>query len=781
MRPLRLELEGFTAFREKTCLDLSQLDLFAVTGPTGAGKSSLIDAICYALYGRVPRVANEVSACISQGVDRMRVSLEFQAGEERYRVYRETRRKGAPSVRLERWDGADWRAEADRVRDASEVVERVVGLDYEAFTRSVLLPQGQFQEFLAGAPDKRRSVLGSLLRLEVYRRMQQRAYAIANEKGARIDGIERELESLAEATPENLKAMSARLTQTKAEVARLQGELAAASRAAAMAEALARARDDVSKRQAELGETRARLDEARRLVADGDDRLAAMQSELAETMRALEASDFDAGLLAALVAGERLAGELEATDGALAGACQALEAARRRSSAAEASAEKLAEKLAQAEAERLSAEEAYREVQRHNMAAVVQQGLQPGDRCPVCGGAVGEMPALEQRDFKAAQVLRESSERALQAAREESKNASVAVAKARAEAEAGESKLKDLESLRTRQAKALEETLPGREPSLASIRVELQSQRQAEADHAALLQREKDLAPRVDALKTLVEEARRSLAAHEQAAVASESALTAAASAANETSEKLRLLAAERCWTEVVGVLESGRDPRRCVQALADESRDRHEAASRETGQLEAKIDRLEQDIERARALEDERKALRKEHGLAADLEAMLRAGKFQSFVQARALQVLADDGSRRLETLSAGRYRLTTDERGQDFEVIDQWNADERRSVKTLSGGETFLASLSLALALAESLPGLAASRRVVLDSIFLDEGFGALDAEALDRAADALDALRGENRMVCVVTHLQSLADRLPARVIVSKAGAGSSVDIA
>src|SRR5262249_18422643 len=165
---------------------------------------------------------------------------------------------------------------------------------------------------------------------------------------------------------------------------------------------------------------------------------------------------------------------------------------------------------------------------------------------------------------------------------------------------------------------------------------------------------------------------------------------------------------------------------------------------------------------------------------VAADLAWALGAAHFQTYIQAEALRTLAEDGSRRLEQLSAGRYRLCVEEKGQDFEVIDQWNADQTRSVKTLSGGETFLASLSLSLALAENLPSLAASRRVVLDSIFLDEGFGSLDSEALDRAADALDALRGENRMVCVVTHLQELAQRLPARVVVTKADTGSSVSL-
>jgi len=143
MRPLKLEIEGFTAFKEPVCLDLTHLDLFAITGPTGAGKSSLIDAIAYALYGRVPRVSTEVASCISQGLDRMLVGLEFMAGEERYRIFRETRRKGQGNVRLERWGEDGWQAMEERSSAANAEVARIVGLDYDGFTRSILLPQGQ--------------------------------------------------------------------------------------------------------------------------------------------------------------------------------------------------------------------------------------------------------------------------------------------------------------------------------------------------------------------------------------------------------------------------------------------------------------------------------------------------------------------------------------------------------------------------------------------------------------------------------------------------------------
>ena len=96
MRPHKLTLEGFTSFREKLELDFTGLDLFAITGPTGAGKSSLIDAICFALYGQVPRVGDDYKQLISHGAERLSVMLEFGVGKERYRIAR-TARPDKPS------------------------------------------------------------------------------------------------------------------------------------------------------------------------------------------------------------------------------------------------------------------------------------------------------------------------------------------------------------------------------------------------------------------------------------------------------------------------------------------------------------------------------------------------------------------------------------------------------------------------------------------------------------------------------------------------------------
>jgi len=110
---------------------------------------------------------------------------------------------------------------------------------------------------------------------------------------------------------------------------------------------------------------------------------------------------------------------------------------------------------------------------------------------------------------------------------------------------------------------------------------------------------------------------------------------------------------------------------------------------------------------------------------------------------------------------------------------IVDQFNGDEQRSVRTLSGGETFLASLALALALSERLPELAGTGAAVsLESLFLDEGFGALDSESLDLAVQGLETLAGGQRMIGVISHVPELAERLPDRIEVVPGVHGSAV---
>ena len=150
-------------------------------------------------------------------------------------------------------------------------------------------------------------------------------------------------------------------------------------------------------------------------------------------------------------------------------------------------------------------------------------------------------------------------------------------------------------------------------------------------------------------------------------------------------------------------------------------------------------------------------------------LDTLLRSSRFPEWLEAAALDTLVVDASASLNELSDEQFSLT--HRDGEFYVIDHADADSERSVRTLSGGETFQASLALALALSSQLSTMAVGGAAQLDSIFLDEGFGTLDPDSLELVAETLENLAKGNRMVGVITHVAALADRIPVRFTVSR----------
>lgn len=195
MRPRYLSIEGLACFKEKQEIDFSGLDLFAISGSTGAGKSTLLDAILFALYGEVPRVGkHDLKEMISAGRERVSVRFEFDVGDRRFRIARALRRKGSATVRLEEYDGHDFnKMLADKVGTATREVMRLLGLDVDAFTQAIILPQGEFARFLKADPRKRREMLRTLLRLDVYERMRQAAHEVSTRKKHEVEALEHRL------------------------------------------------------------------------------------------------------------------------------------------------------------------------------------------------------------------------------------------------------------------------------------------------------------------------------------------------------------------------------------------------------------------------------------------------------------------------------------------------------------------------------------------------------------------------------------------------------------
>lgn len=144
---------------------------------------------------------------------------------------------------------------------------------------------------------------------------------------------------------------------------------------------------------------------------------------------------------------------------------------------------------------------------------------------------------------------------------------------------------------------------------------------------------------------------------------------------------------------------------------------------------------------------------------------------KFRNFAQQLTLDLLLDYANAHLQGLTR-RYRILRLRDSLGLLVVDQDMGDELRSVHSLSGGESFLVSLALALGLASL-----SSHRVKVESLFIDEGFGSLDAESLNVALDALDRLQALGRKVGVISHVQEMTERIGTRVRVSRLNGGAS----
>lgn len=157
------------------------------------------------------------------------------------------------------------------------------------------------------------------------------------------------------------------------------------------------------------------------------------------------------------------------------------------------------------------------------------------------------------------------------------------------------------------------------------------------------------------------------------------------------------------------------------------------------------------------------------EHDLWQRLNSLIGASdgaRYRRFAQGLTLDHLVHLANRQLQRLH-GRYQLARRSDGElELEVIDTWQGDTARDCKTLSGGESFLVSLALALALSDLV-----SHKTSIDSLFLDEGFGTLDGETLEVALDALDSLNATGKTIGVISHVEALKERIPVQLKVHK----------
>ena len=229
------------------------------------------------------------------------------------------------------------------------------------------------------------------------------------------------------------------------------------------------------------------------------------------------------------------------------------------------------------------------------------------------------------------------------------------------------------------------------------------------------------------------------------------------------SADQLRRKAALDKWTADY-LDSSGGEPLEVI--LSRYTQEKTELAFRLRTQTEnkAKVSGLQEELN-VRRTESERWAKLNELAGSAD------GAKFRRIAQGYTLDILLNYANVQLRELTR-RYRLERVPETLALQVIDRDMCDEVRTVHSLSGGESFLVSLALALGLSSL-----SSNRMRVESLFIDEGFGSLDAETLRVAMDALESLRTQGRKIGVISHVQEMTERIPVRICVNRAGNGRS----
>ncbi|MGH2631097.1 MAG: AAA family ATPase, partial [Actinomycetota bacterium] len=419
MRPRELRVKGFRSYREETRFDWRGRHLVGIVGPIGSGKSSILDAIAFALYGKTPTFERDTKSLIHQTESECHVELRFEVDGQVWRAARGLRRKGASGHQLERLASDEPDADVlESVTGEKPVRERVgqlLGMNFSAFCRSVLLAQNRFADFLKATPRDRNEVLKGVFG---YERFDGALEAVKRRVAAAtlvLESLEREGSQLTSAR-EQLEVSRQRLEVASARASALEAarepfdEAVTASRDAERrgqeAEA-ARARlrevvstlpaaDDIEQvtraaREAEtvVEEAVAAFDHAEAALADAEAARAAVAERVGDqTAFAALVTEHEH-----LVRGAEQAAQARERAGAA--ALEAAETVKRLVTAHDGAALTLrgtAQALEDANAKVTEVDRALHDARHADMARTLRTELVAGEPCPVCDRAVATIP-----------------------------------------------------------------------------------------------------------------------------------------------------------------------------------------------------------------------------------------------------------------------------------------------------------------------------------------------------------------------------------------------------
>lgn len=870
MKPLTLIMSAFGSYAGKTTIDFSKQEqgIFLITGDTGAGKTTIFDAITYALYNQTSGGERNGSMMRSQyakdGTETY-VEFTFSYGGEIYKVrrnpdYRMMRQlkngkskeqKVAGSVELTLPDGTVF---PEKKTGTDAKILEIVGLTREQFTQTVMIAQGEFLKLLYTKSDERKQIFSKLFQTGAYwgiqERLRRRSAAMdfrieENERAmeqeqARIiypEGVETEeekpaLEDVVEFAREKEKEFEKLLKEQQKELERISGEIKSAEDTELLFGNLEKARakgqklkeqepednsrkeqivaakkavkasgeeEKYNSKQQELENSRKeekkltqqiegagiKYQQRETLLRDREKTLHSEEEEVKRNIHRIEESLPDYEKLTIAAEKERDAKSHYAE----AEMCYHKMLSRKmgqvelfirqeqeQKQAREQAREALEEKQRLAEAAAQQYDKKYKLLLK-GQAGILAEHLEEGTPCPVCGSTHHPKPAersgnaVSEEDVERAKQEREQAETAREQMRQKFETVKLALSETNMQLQ--------------QERENFEKERRAQERLKQDIDVK-QGQLKQEQEKKKQLEKEEKQAQK--AFEAALEKAGFADIAAYRAVKLSERSIEALEKKCREYGEQCQNNAGEMKSLEKA-VAGKERVDITALKLCQKEAEQRRKETERQRLAMHTAYETDHAVLENSRRYIEEAEKLKEQDAVVKSLY-KTASGRlsgsakidFETYIQRQYFEQIIREANKRLLVMSNRQFMLKLKEEssagkksneGLDLSVYSLVT-DSERDVKTLSGGEAFLAALSMALGLSDIATRNAGA--IHMDMMFIDEGFGSLDVQARTHAIEVLNELAGNHRMIGIISHVTELKEQIDRKLVVTRSDKGS-----
>ena len=693
MIPLKLHLRNFMPYAD-AAIDFRGIRVGCIAGDNGVGKSALLDAITWSLWGRAR--AKRDDELVRQGAPEMAVTFAFGLGSNTYQVIRtrKTGKRGAGALDVQVVHAGEWKTIAEpTISQTQAKINALLRLDYDTFINSSFLLQCRADEFTVKTPADRKKVLADILGLGAWESYEERAKE-------RIRALE-----------SSMQAIDIRLREIDDEIARrpqYQAEVASAQRTVID---LGDALRQVETRYQQMQQARQELFHLEAQAAELSNRARHADRELNGVLAELETARHKADTTA-------IQGELDAVHGDLA---RMAEAERLRDTS-RARRNALVEESAalRGQNDRLAPETEPLKQRVELLAAATEP------TCPTCGQPL----SADHREHVIAALQSEIENR------------------------------RELYRANAQRLNAIKAELAPLDSELASLDGDLRRQ-------STLQRREAEL----EAALAAAAEARKSMATLEARREQWQKLYDADSMKQAEAAAKAAALRAE------LGDASA-------IEAEYERVRAEEARARQLLGAAQQKLAACDALVKAREGKVAERNRLATEKGIYEELRLAFGKKGVPAMIIEVAIPEIEDEANALLSRMTGGRMRIRFDTqketlKGDTVETLDIQIADElgTRPYESFSGGEQFRINFAVRVALSKLLARRAGAQ---LQTLVVDEGFGALDASGRERLVEAINAVQSDFERILVITHLDELKDTFPTRIDVTKTENGSQIAI-